>query len=211
MTNRFNALLGAVLLVIGTWPRARRRRARRQTPASRPRPRRRPNPQSRPQSEAAESEAPAAEAERVRIDGSAFDPEELTIAAGTEVQFVNADGFAHTVTEGTDGQAVADPIVDEEIAAERYRERDLRRARHVRHHLQDPSVDANDHHRRGLKEVHSAPIQASHARGIARRAHADARRVRRRGRQRGTGRGAAAGATPARRSHWRAANSRRRH
>jgi plastocyanin len=68
------------------------------------------------ESEAAESEAPAAEEERARIDGSAFDPEELTIAAGTEVLFVNADGFAHTVTEGTDGQAVDDPIVDEEIA-----------------------------------------------------------------------------------------------
>jgi plastocyanin len=68
-----------------------------------------------PASEPAESEAAASE-ERVRIDGSNFDPEELTIAAGTEVQWVNADSFGHTVTEGTDGQAVDDPIVDEEIA-----------------------------------------------------------------------------------------------
>ena len=63
---------------------------------------------------AEESEAEAAE-ETVRIDGSAFDPMELTIAVGTEVRFVNADSFAHTVTEGTGGTAVADPIVDEEI------------------------------------------------------------------------------------------------
>lgn len=53
---------------------------------------------------------------RVRIDGSAFDPEEVTVPVGTEIVFVNADGFEHTVTEGTDGQAVDDPIVDEEIA-----------------------------------------------------------------------------------------------
>ena len=65
---------------------------------------------------AAESEESEAGEERVRIDGSAFDPEELTVPVGTEVVFVNADGFEHTVTEGTDGQAVDDPIVDEEIA-----------------------------------------------------------------------------------------------
>ena len=52
---------------------------------------------------------------RVRIRNSAYDPTELTVAAGTEVTFLNADGFAHTVTEGSDGQPVDDPIVDEEI------------------------------------------------------------------------------------------------
>jgi plastocyanin len=52
---------------------------------------------------------------RVRIRNSAYDPTELTVAAGTEVTFLNADGFTHTVTEGTDGQAVDDPIVDEEV------------------------------------------------------------------------------------------------
>jgi plastocyanin len=52
---------------------------------------------------------------RVRIKNAQFDPEQLTIAAGTEVTFVNADGYAHTVTEGTDGVAVADPVVDEEV------------------------------------------------------------------------------------------------
>ena len=68
------------------------------------------------ESGAAESEEAAAEEVRVRIDGSAFDPEEITVPVGTEVVFLNADGFAHTVTEGTDGHAVDDPIVDEEIA-----------------------------------------------------------------------------------------------
>jgi plastocyanin len=115
VTNRFNALLGAVILVMAlaacsstesaTPDAAEPTEIAAQTESAEP-----------SASEAAESEAPAAEAERVRIDGSSFDPEELTIAAGTEVQFVNADGFEHTVTEGTDGQAVADPIVDEEIA-----------------------------------------------------------------------------------------------
>ena len=62
----------------------------------------------------AESEEAAAE-EQVRIESSNFDPRELTIAVGTEVAFLNADGFTHTVTEGTDGQAVDDPIVDEDI------------------------------------------------------------------------------------------------
>ena len=51
---------------------------------------------------------------RVRIRNSAYDPTELTIPAGTEVTFLNADGFTHTVTEGTDGQPVDDPIVDEQ-------------------------------------------------------------------------------------------------
>ena len=52
---------------------------------------------------------------RVRIRNSSYDPTELTIPAGTEVTFLNADGFEHTVTEGTDGEAVDDPIVDEDI------------------------------------------------------------------------------------------------
>jgi plastocyanin len=52
---------------------------------------------------------------RVRIKNQQYDPTELTVAVGTEVTFVNADSFAHTVTEGEDGIPVADPIVDEEI------------------------------------------------------------------------------------------------
>ena len=66
---------------------------------------------------ASESQPAASESAevRVRIRNSSYDPTELTIPAGTEVTFLNADGFTHTVTEGTDGQPVDDPIVDEEI------------------------------------------------------------------------------------------------
>jgi plastocyanin len=73
-----------------------------------------PSPTLAASAEASPTSGESAEA-RVRIKSSAYDPPELTIAAGTEVTFVNADGFAHTVTEGTDGVAVADPIVDEEV------------------------------------------------------------------------------------------------
>ena len=65
-----------------------------------------------PSESASEAEG---ETETVRLSQFAFDPEELTIAAGTEVTFVNADSAAHTVTEGTDGTAVEDPIIDEEL------------------------------------------------------------------------------------------------
>jgi plastocyanin len=68
------------------------------------------------EAEESASEAAGSEEERVRIVGSAFDPAELTVPVGTEVVWVNADSFAHTVSEGTDGQTVDDPIVDEEIA-----------------------------------------------------------------------------------------------
>jgi len=75
--------------------------------------------QSAAASEPAVSESQPAASEtaevRVRIRNSSYDPTELTIPAGTEVTFLNADGFTHTVTEGTDGQPVDDPIVDEDI------------------------------------------------------------------------------------------------
>lgn len=58
----------------------------------------------------------AGEAE-VLIDGARFAPAELTVAAGTEVVFVNEDDYEHTVTEGTGGQAVADAFVDSEVGA----------------------------------------------------------------------------------------------
>jgi plastocyanin len=66
-------------------------------------------------SEAAEPSEAAGEEATVRLSQFAFDPEELTIAVGTEVSFVNADAAAHTVTEGTDGVAADDPIIDEEL------------------------------------------------------------------------------------------------
>ena len=53
----------------------------------------------------------------VRIAEPDFIPELLTVAVGTEVTWVNDDSYEHTVTEGTDGDAVEDPIVDEPIAA----------------------------------------------------------------------------------------------
>ena len=75
--------------------------------------------QSAAASEPAASESQPAASEsaevRVRIRNSSYDPTELTNPAGTEVTFLNADGFTHTVTEGTDGQPVDDPIVDEDI------------------------------------------------------------------------------------------------
>ena len=66
-------------------------------------------------SESVEASEPAGDEASVRLSQFAFDTEELTIAAGTEVTFLNADPAAHTVTEGTDGQAVDDPIIDEEL------------------------------------------------------------------------------------------------
>ena len=83
------------------------------------------NAPSSPSASAAASEAESAaaseataEGDTVSLVGFAFDPGELTVAAGTEVSFVNEDGAAHTVTEGTDGTAVADPIIDEELPAD---------------------------------------------------------------------------------------------
>ncbi len=66
-------------------------------------------------SDAAEPSEAAAEEALVRLIQFQFDPPELTITAGTEVSFVNADSAAHTVTEGTDGEAADDPIIDEEL------------------------------------------------------------------------------------------------
>jgi plastocyanin len=72
-------------------------------------------PATQAESESAAPSEAADATETVRLSQFAFDPEELTIAAGTEVTFVNADSAAHTVTEGTDGTAVEDPIIDEEL------------------------------------------------------------------------------------------------
>jgi plastocyanin len=63
------------------------------------------------------SPAPA-ETVEVRLADSDFDPAELTIAAGTEVVFVNGDDYGHTITEGRDGRAAEDPFVDEELEQE---------------------------------------------------------------------------------------------
>ena len=50
--------------------------------------------------------------ETVSLAGGRFSPSALTIPVGTTVTFT--DTANHTVTEGSDGQAVEDPLVDEE-------------------------------------------------------------------------------------------------
>ena len=60
----------------------------------------------------ASAAAEGGDGESVSLAGGAFSPTSLTIAAGTTVTFTNTSG--HTVTEGQDGQAVDDPIIDEE-------------------------------------------------------------------------------------------------
>jgi len=52
------------------------------------------------------------EGETVSMANTQFTPSSLTIQAGTTVTFTDTSG--HTVTEGTDGQPVDDPIVDEQ-------------------------------------------------------------------------------------------------
>ena len=49
--------------------------------------------------------------ETVSLSGGQFSPSTLTIPVGTTVTFTDSTG--HTVTEGSDGLAVDDPIVDE--------------------------------------------------------------------------------------------------
>lgn len=73
---------------------------------------------SAPASEAPDaSAAPGGEEATVTLNAFAFDTGELTVAAGTTVSFDNADSAQHTVTEGTDGSAADDPIIDEELDA----------------------------------------------------------------------------------------------
>ena len=54
--------------------------------------------------------------ETVSLAGGAFSPSSLTIPVGTTVTFTNTAG--HTVTEGSNGTAVDDPIVDEQGGAD---------------------------------------------------------------------------------------------
>src|SRR5919106_283916 len=64
--------------------------------------------------DATASETPAEDDESgntVSLANTQFSPSSLTIAAGDTVTFTDTSG--HTVTEGTNGTAVDDPIVDE--------------------------------------------------------------------------------------------------
>ena len=54
--------------------------------------------------------------ETVSLSGGQFSPSNLTIPVGTTVTFT--DGAGHTVTNGSDGEAVDDPIIDEEWSGE---------------------------------------------------------------------------------------------
>jgi plastocyanin len=54
----------------------------------------------------------ASTGETVSLAGGQFSPATLTIPVGTTVTFT--DTANHTVTEGSDGTAVDDPIVDED-------------------------------------------------------------------------------------------------
>lgn len=54
--------------------------------------------------------------ETVSLSGGRFSPSSLTIPVGTTVTFTDTTG--HTVTEGSNGEAVDDPIVDEEGGAD---------------------------------------------------------------------------------------------
>jgi plastocyanin len=60
------------------------------------------------------SEAPAsggADADIV-LDGSAFHPETLTVAAGEAVSILNDDGRQHRIVEGEEGTEVDDPAFE---------------------------------------------------------------------------------------------------
>lgn len=54
--------------------------------------------------------------ETVSLSGGQFSPSSLTIPVGTTVTFTDTSG--HTVTEGSDGEAVDDPIVDDSGGSE---------------------------------------------------------------------------------------------
>lgn len=54
--------------------------------------------------------------ETVSLSGGRFSPSLLTIPIGTTVSFTDSAG--HTVTEGSNGQPVDDPIVDEQGGTE---------------------------------------------------------------------------------------------
>ena len=64
---------------------------------------------------AAEPSEEAADDFTVTLSGFAFSTGQLTVPAGTEVTFENTDTAAHTVTEGTDGRASADPIINAQL------------------------------------------------------------------------------------------------
>lgn len=68
-------------------------------------------------SSSAEASAGASGAvEMVNILNSDFGPD-LTVEVGTTVMWMNADAYAHTATEGSDGKAATDALFDLKLAA----------------------------------------------------------------------------------------------
>ena len=74
-----------------------------------------PSEEAEPSVAAEPSEEAADDEFTVTLTGFAFSTGQLTVPAGTEVTFENADTAAHTVTEGTDGRAAADPIINAQV------------------------------------------------------------------------------------------------
>jgi plastocyanin len=66
-----------------------------------------------PTAEPAETDS-AAGAE-VMLSASSFSPGQLTVAAGTQVTFVNNSGLPHTVTHGTGGRPADDAAFDRPV------------------------------------------------------------------------------------------------
>jgi len=67
-------------------------------------------------SSSASSSATGGGSTTVTISGRSFGSD-ITISAGDSVVFHNADGFTHTVTNGTNGVAVENPAFDQQVAA----------------------------------------------------------------------------------------------
>ncbi len=64
---------------------------------------------------AAAGQSAAATDSTVMLMSFAFAPTTLTVPVGTTVSFVNMDPTEHTVTNGKDGKAVANPAFDKKV------------------------------------------------------------------------------------------------
>jgi plastocyanin len=118
--HRFAALIGILALILAACASPAASPSATEPPAESASQTAAASASSAEETESAEpSDEATAEEVRVRLESSSFDPTELTVSAGTTVLFLNADSYTHTVTEGSGGQAVDDPIVDREIAQNR--------------------------------------------------------------------------------------------
>jgi plastocyanin len=63
------------------------------------------------------SEDAGATGPTVNLSNFAFSSEEVTVSVGQPITFRNADSAEHTVTEGVDGAAADDPVVNERLDA----------------------------------------------------------------------------------------------